>query len=57
MARRPRWQIAAYVAMDGKKPYSNDDVAMYQQQVGYFMSGRAAYVAKYLVAPGAQPAP
>ena len=50
-------QIASYVAMDSKKPYSNDDVAMYQQQVGYFMTGRAQYVTKYLVAPSAIPSP
>ena len=50
-------QIASYVAMDSKKPYSNDDVAMYQQQVGYFMTGRAQYVAKYLAAPGTMPSP
>ena len=43
--------------MDGKKPYSNDDVTMYQQQVGYFMTGRAQYVTKYLVAPGANQPP
>ena len=50
-------QIAPYVAMDSKKPYSNDDVAMYQQQVGYFMTGRATFVAEYLVAPGATQTP
>ena len=50
-------QIAPYVSMDSKKPYSNGDVAMYQQQVGYFMTGRAQYVAKYLVAPGATTSP
>jgi hypothetical protein len=44
-------QIASYVAMDPKKPYSNADVTMYQQQVGNFMNGRGAYVSKYLVAP------
>lgn len=49
--QRVATQIASYVSMDGKKPYSNDDVTMYQQQVGYFMTGRAQYVAKYL-APG-----
>jgi len=55
--QRVATQIAAYVAMDGKKPYSNEDVAMYQQQVGYFMTGRSQYVAKYLVAPGVLPSP
>ena len=49
--QRVATQIASYVAMDPKKPYSNDDVTMYQQQVGYFMTGRGQYVAKYLVAP------
>ena len=38
--QRVATQIAAYVSMDTKKPYSNDDVTMYQQQVGYFMTGR-----------------
>ena len=55
--QRVATQIASYVAMDGKKPYSNDDVAMYQQQVGYFMTGRAQYVTKYLVAPAATTSP
>lgn len=55
--QRVATQIAAYVAMDAKKPYSNDDVAMYQQQVGYFMTGRAQFVTKYLVAPGPPPSP
>jgi hypothetical protein len=55
--QRVATQIASYVAMDSKKPYSNDDVTMYQQQVGYFMSGRAQYVTKYLVAPGATQSP
>ena len=50
-------QIAPYVAMDSKKPYSNDDVPMYQEQVGYFMTGRATFVAEYLVAPGATQTP
>ena len=51
--QRVATQIAAYVAMDSKKPYSNDDVTMFQQQVGYFMTGRAQYVAKYLAVPEA----
>jgi hypothetical protein len=50
--QRVATQIAPYVAMDSKKPYTSDDVTMYQQQVGYFMTGRAQYVAKYLLAPG-----
>ena len=55
--QRVATQIAPYVAMDPKKPYSNDDVTMYQQQVGYFMTGRGQYVAKYLVAPAAATTP
>ncbi len=55
--QRVATQIASYVAMDPKKPYSNDEVTMYQQQVGYFMTGRAQYVAKYLVAPTAATTP
>jgi CotH kinase protein/Lamin Tail Domain len=47
-------QIAAYVQMDTRKPYSNDDVAMYQQQTGYFITGRDTYIRKYL-APLASP--
>ncbi len=42
-------QIAPYVPMDTKKPYSNDDVAMYQTQAGYFISGRDSYIQKYLM--------
>jgi hypothetical protein len=49
--------IAAYAAMDSKKPYSNEEVTMYQQQVGYFMTGRSQYVAKYLVAPAVPGSP
>jgi hypothetical protein len=41
-------QIAPYVPMDTRKPYSNDDVAMYQQQAGYFITGRDTYIKKYL---------
>ena len=41
-------QIAPYVAMDQKKPYSNNDVAMYQQQAGYFITGRDFYINEYL---------
>jgi hypothetical protein len=41
-------QVAAYVPMDTRKPYSNDDVAMYQQQAGYFITGRDTYIQKYL---------
>ena len=41
-------QIAPYVMMDSKKPYSNDDVTMYQQQAGYFITGRDYYINEYL---------
>jgi len=44
-------QIAPLVPMDTKKPYSDADVAMYQQQVAYFMNDRSASISKYLVAP------
>ena len=44
-------QIASYVPMDTKKPYSDADVAMYQQQVAYFMNSRSAAITQYLVAP------
>ena len=50
-AARVSAQIASYVPMDTKKPYSDADVAMYQQQVGYFMNSRSSYIIKYLVAP------
>lgn len=42
-------QIAPYVPMDSKKPYSDADVAMYQTQAGYFITGRDAYIQKYLM--------
>jgi hypothetical protein len=42
-------QIAPYVMMDTKKPYSNDDVAAYQTQAGYFITGRDTYIQKYLM--------
>ena len=50
-AARVSAQIAPYIPMDTKKPYSDADVAMYQQQVSYFMTSRGGYVSKYLVAP------
>ncbi len=42
-------QIASYVMMDPKKPYTNDDVTSYQTQAGYFITGRDAYIQKYLM--------
>jgi hypothetical protein len=50
-AQRVAGQVASFVPMDSKKPYSNDSVAMYQQQVANFMNSRSSYVTKYLVAP------
>ncbi len=47
-------QIAPYVSMDTKKPYTDADVAMYQMQAYYFITGRDAYIKKYL-APLAAP--
>jgi len=49
-AARVAAQIAPYVAMDPKKPYTADDVAMYQQQMKYFMTGRSAELTKYFPA-------
>lgn len=48
-------QIAPYVAMDAKKPYSDADVAMYQTQAGYFITGRDFYIQKYLMPPAPKP--
>ena len=50
-AARVSAQIASFVPMDTKKPYTDADVAMNQQQVANFMNSRSAYVSKYLVAP------
>jgi hypothetical protein len=50
-ASRVSAQIASYIPMDNKKPYSNAAVAMYQQQVANFMNSRSTYVSQYLVAP------
>ncbi len=50
-AARVSAQIASYVSMDTKKPNSDADVAMYQQQVANFMNDRSASITKYLVAP------
>ncbi len=47
-------QIAPYVSMDAKKPYTDADVAMYQMQTYYFITGRDTYIKKYL-APLAAP--
>jgi len=41
-------QIAPYVVMDPRKPYGDADVAMYQQQMKYFITGRRTSVAKYM---------
>jgi hypothetical protein len=50
-AARVSAQIASFVPMDTKKPYSDADVAMYQQQVVNFMNSRSASITQYLVAP------
>ncbi len=50
-AARVAAQIASFVPMDTKKPYSDADVAMYQQQVANFMTSRSTYITQYLVAP------
>ena len=50
-AARVSAQIASLVPMDTKKPYSDADVAMYQQQVANFMNSRSTYINQYLVAP------
>ena len=50
-AARVSAQIASLVPMDTKKPYSDADVAMYQQQVANFMTSRSAFISKYLIAP------
>jgi hypothetical protein len=50
-AARVSAQIASFVSMDTKKPYSTSDVAMYQQQVANFMNDRSAQISKYLVPP------
>jgi hypothetical protein len=49
-ADRVAAQIAPYVSMDQKKPYGDADVAMYQQQMKYFITGRSVSVAKYIPA-------
>jgi hypothetical protein len=41
-------QIAPYVSMDTRKPYADADVAMYQMQAGYFITGRDTYITEYL---------
>jgi hypothetical protein len=49
-AARVAAQVAPYVAMDPKKPYTADDIAMYQQQMKYFMTGRSVELTKYFPA-------
>jgi hypothetical protein len=43
--------IAPLIPMDTRKPYTDADVAMAQQQMRYFVTGRRAYLSKKL--PGA----
>jgi hypothetical protein len=47
-ADRVAAQIATYVAMDPRKPYSTSDVAAYQQQMRYFITGRRAMMSKFI---------
>jgi hypothetical protein len=44
-------QIATMTTQDTRKPFSDADVAMYQQQLRYFLTGRRTWIDKYLVAP------
>jgi hypothetical protein len=44
-------QIAPYIATDSRKPYSDTDVTMYQQQMKYFMAGRRITVGRFISAP------
>lgn len=49
-------QIAPYVAQDGRKWYTNDQVAMYQTDMWYFMSDRRQQIAAWIpAASGARP--
>jgi hypothetical protein len=50
-AQRVSGQIASLFPMDVKKPYKDSDVVTAQQQVGYYMTSRPVYVAKYLNPP------
>jgi hypothetical protein len=42
--------IAPFIPMDTRKPYTNADVAMYQQQMRYFITGRRQYLGTKLPA-------
>ena len=50
-SQRVAGQIASFVPMDTKKPYSNDQVTTAQQSVGFFMTDRPMFVSKYLSPP------
>ena len=48
-------QIAPYVAMDTRKAYANDQVAMYQQDMWYFISERRERIAAWIPAASGAP--
>jgi hypothetical protein len=50
-------QIAPYVAMDPKMPFTAADVAEAQTQMRYFITGRPAYITEYLRPAGQPPGP
>jgi hypothetical protein len=50
-AQRVSGQIASLFPNDTKKPYTDATVVTSQQQVGFYMTGRQAFITKYLVPP------
>jgi hypothetical protein len=46
-------QIAPFTVLDHRKPYTDADVAMFQTQMRYFLTGRRSFLAKYLSPPSA----
>ncbi|HEY5450731.1 MAG TPA: hypothetical protein VIQ54_18385, partial [Polyangia bacterium] len=48
-------QIAPYVAMDTRKAYANDQVALYQEDMWYFMSDRRERIAAWIPAASGAP--
>jgi hypothetical protein len=44
-------QIAPYVSMDQRKPYTDADVAMYQQNLFWFLSERRMTLSGYVPPP------
>jgi hypothetical protein len=49
-------QIAPFVAMDSRKWYTNDQVAMYQMDMWYFMSDRRGSIAAWIPTASGAPA-